>query len=66
MYRLDLTKQELEDIKTKVFLTEMQERLLEYRLNEYTLVKMAILEHCSESTVSRELHKALKKIAKVL
>jgi len=66
MYRLDFTKQEIEEIKSKVFLSELQERILEYRLKEYTITMMAMLENCSESTISREIRKIVKKIKKVL
>ena len=66
MYKLDLTKQEIEEIKGKIYLSELQERILEYRLKEYTITKMAILENCSESTISREIRKLINKISKVL
>ena len=66
MFKLDLTKEEVEDLKSKVYLTELQERLLEYRLKEYTITKMAQLENCSEPTISRELLKLKNKISKVL
>lgn len=66
MYRLDFTRQEIEEIKSKVFLSELQERILEYRLKEYTITMMAMLENCSESTISREIRKIVKKIKKVL
>lgn len=66
MYKLDLTKQQIEEIKEKVYLSEKQERILEYRLKEYTITMMAMLENCSESTISRELKKMVEKIKKVL
>ena len=44
----------------------MQERIIQYRLDEYSIVKMAMLESCSESTISREIKKIKKKIIKVI
>ena len=66
MLKFDFTKKEFEDIKSKIYLTELQERILEYRLREYSITKMAMLEHCSESTISREISKIKKKIIKVI
>lgn len=66
MLKLDFTKQEIENIKSKIYLSELQERVLEYRLKEYSITKMAILEHCSESTINREIRKIKKKITKIL
>ena len=66
MLRLEFTRQEVNDIKSKIYLSEMQERIFEYRLKEYSITKMAMLENCSESTVSRELKKVKKKIMKVI
>ena len=66
MLRLEFTKAEVDIIKSKIYLSEMQERIFEYRLKEYSITKMAQLEHCSESTISRELNKVKKKIMKVI
>ena len=66
MLKLEFTKQEVENIKSKIYLTEMQERILDYRLQEYSIVKMSMLEHCSESTISREINKIKKKIMRVI
>lgn len=66
MLRFELTKQEVEDIKSKIYLSEMQERIFEYRLREYSITKMAMLENCSESTINREIKKIKKKIMKVI
>ena len=56
----------LEELKEKVFLSEIQERIIEYRLKEYSRVKMAYLEHCSIQTIDKEISKIAKKILKVL
>lgn len=66
MLKLNFTKKELEELKEKVFLSEIQERIIEYRLREYSRVKMADLEHCSVQTIDKEISKIAKKILKVL
>ena len=66
MTRFDFTKAEVEEIKSKIYLNEFQERILEYRIKEYSIAKMSILENCSESTISREIKKIKNKIKKVI
>lgn len=66
MLKLEFTKNEVDDIKNKIYFSDMQERILEYRLKEYSITKMAMLENCSESTINREIKKIKKKIMKIL
>lgn len=66
MLKLDFSKKEYENIKNKIFLNEIQERIFEYRIKEYSITKMAMLENCSESTINREIRKLKKKIKKIL
>ena len=66
MLRLEFTKQEVNEIKEKIYLSEIQERIFEYRLREYSITKMAMLENVSESTINREIKKIHKKILKVI
>lgn len=66
MLKLEFTKQEVDIIKSKIYLSEIQERIFEYRLKEYSITKMAMLENVSESTINRELRKVKKKIMKVI
>lgn len=66
MLRLEFTRKEVNEIKSKIYLSEMQERIFEYRLREYSITKMAMLENVSESTISRELKKIKRKIMKVI
>lgn len=66
MLKIEFTNDELDYIKSKIHFTELQERIIKYRQNEYSLTKMATLEHCSESTISREVKKVKKKIMKVI
>ena len=62
MLKLNFTKQELQELKDKIFLSEIQENILEYRLKEYSKVKMAQLENCSLATIDKEINKLAKKI----
>ncbi len=66
MLKLDFSKKEYENIKNKIFLNEFQERIFEYRIKEYSITKMAILENCSESTINREIKKIKNKIKKII
>jgi hypothetical protein len=66
MLKLDFTKQEVEEIKSKIYLSDIQERIFEYRLKDYSITKMAQLEYCSESKISKEIKKIKKKIMKVI
>ena len=43
-----------------------KERIFDYRLKEYSITKMAMLENCSESTINREIKKIKRKISKVI
>ena len=66
MMKLEFTKQEADYIKSKIYLSEIQERIFEYRLKEWSITKMAMKEKCSESTINREIKKIKKKIMKVI
>ena len=66
MLRLEFTRQEVNEIKSKIYLSEMQERIFEYRMKEYSITKMAMLENVSESTINRELKKIRKKIMRII
>lgn len=66
MLKLDFTKAEVDSIKSKIYLSELQERIFEYRLKEYSITKMSMLENCSESTINREINKIKKKIKKII
>lgn len=41
-------------------------RIFDYRLKEYSITKMSMLENCSESTINREIKKIKRKISKVI
>lgn len=66
MLRMDFTNKELELIKSKIHFTELQNRIINYRQDEYSITKMAMIENCSESTISREIRKIKRKIFKVI
>ena len=66
MLKLNFTKTELQELKDKIYLSEIQEHILEYRLKEYSRVKMAELENCSIQTIDREIKKIAEKILKVI
>lgn len=63
---MDFTNKELELIKSKIHFTELQNRIINYRQDEYSITKMAMIENCSESTISREIRKIKRKIFKVI
>lgn len=66
MLKLEFTNQELDLIKSKIRFTPRQLRIIDYRLDELTLVQMAMKENCDVSTISREIKEIGKKIMKVI
>lgn len=66
MLRLDFTTEELNSIKEKIHFTPLQERIISYRQNEYSITKMAMIEKCSESAINRQIKKIKKKIIRVI
>jgi len=64
--KLEFTNDELDYIKSKIHFTELQKRIIDYRMDEYSITKMSMLENCSESTISREIKKIKKKIMKII
>ena len=66
MLKFEFTNSELGYIKSKIHFTPIQERIIGYRQNEYSITKMAMLESSSESTINREIRKIKKKIMKVI
>ena len=66
MLKIDLTREEYDELINKLMLNEFQERILEYRIKEYSITKMAMLENCSESTINREIKKIKNKIKKII
>lgn len=66
MLKIDFTNEEINTIKSKIHFTPLQERIINYRQDEYSITKMSLLEKCSESTINREIKKIKKKIMKVI
>lgn len=66
MLKLEFNREELQALKDKLYLSEIQERIMEYRAKDYSRVKMAELEHTSTSTIDREIKKIAVKIAKII
>lgn len=66
MLKLEFSREEIEEIKSKIYLSELQERIIDYRLKDYSITKIANLENCSEITISRQINKIKNKIMKVI
>lgn len=66
MLRFEFTNDELNKIKSKIHFTKREERIIDYRMDEKTIVEMSQLEHCDISTINRDIKKIRKKIAKVV
>ena len=62
MYKIPFTKRELEKIEEEVHFTPMQKRIIRYRLDEESRVKMADLEKVSVATIDREIKEVVEKI----
>lgn len=66
MLKLDFTRTEYNKICEELMLNDFQKRIFEYRIKNMSIVQMAMKENCSESLISKEIHKIKKKIMKVL
>lgn len=66
MLKLEFTNAEIDYIQSKIHFTELQKRIMGYRMEEYSITKMAMLENCSESTINREIKKVKDKIKRVV
>lgn len=64
MLKISFTKQELEKIMDVIHFTPMQKRIINYRLDEESRIKMADLEKVSVSTIDREIKEIAIKIKK--
>lgn len=65
--KLDFTKEEVKNIKEKIYLTTIQEKILDMKLEgNLTEVGMAIELGVSESTITYQWKKVKKKILKVI
>lgn len=67
MRKFDFTKQEVKDIKSKIYLTELQEKIFDLKLEgNLTEYGMALKLGVSESTITYQWKKVKKKILKVI
>jgi len=66
MLKLDFTKEEVADMKSKIYLSELQEKIWEMRAKEMSIVQMADKLGYSESKISKEIYKIKKKVMKIL
>lgn len=65
--KLDFTKQEIEDIKSKIYLTDLQEQILDLKLEgNLTEYGIALRLNVSQSTIYYQWKKVKKKILKVI
>lgn len=67
MLKLDFTKDEIKTIKDKIYLTTLQENILDLKLKgDLTEAGIALKLNISESTVYYQWKKVKKKILKVI
>jgi DNA-binding CsgD family transcriptional regulator len=65
--KFEFTKQEIEDIKSKIYLTELQEKILDMKLKgDLTEYGIAMELGVSESTITYQWKKVKNKILKVI
>lgn len=66
MAKLSFTKKEIEDIKSKIYLTKEEEQVLEMWLRESTIVETSIKLNMSERTTCRKRKSIINKIGRVI
>ena len=66
MCKFDFTRQEAETIKSKLYLTEDEDKVFEMKLLNYSITKIALELNVSERTASRIIKRLKNKIMKVL
>lgn len=62
--KFNFTKNEVKELYDSIYFSDIQKRILEYRLLDYSIVKISDIEHCSVSTINREIRKIKYKIKK--
>lgn len=66
MSKFDFTKKEIADIKSKIYLSEEEEKILDMRLLNYSITKIAIEMNMSDRTINRNIKKIKDKIRRVI
>lgn len=66
MFKLNFSKNEIANIKSKIYLSEDEEKILDMRLLNYSITKMAIEMNMSERTINRNIRKIKDKIRRVI
>lgn len=65
MLKLNFTKEELNKILDKAYFSEVQERIIVYRIRDLSIIQIADLEHCSPSKINNEIRKIKTKLEKI-
>ena len=66
MLKIAFTKKELEMLLDIVHFTPMQKRIIGYRMDEESRIKMADMENVSVATIDREIKEIAVKIKKAI
>lgn len=67
MYKLEFSRPEMDKIKSKIYLTDLQKEILELKLEgNLTIAGIAQKCHCSEKKVSNNWKEIVEKIYKVI
>ena len=67
MYKLNFSKPEIEEIKKKIYLSDLDKKILELKLEDnYDIVGIALKCNVSPKTVSNHWKKIIDKIYRVI
>ena len=66
MTRFDFTKAEVKEIKSKIYLSEDEDKILDMRLLDYSITKISIEMNMSVRTVNRYISKIKNKIKRAI
>lgn len=62
----NFTKDEIANIKSKIYLSEDEEKILDMRLLDYSIIKISIEMNMSVRTVNRYISKIKNKIKRAI
>lgn len=66
MFKLNFSKNEIANIKSKIYLSEDEEKILDMRLLDYSITKISIEMNMSVRTVNRYISKIKNKIKRAI